>query len=224
MVILKINGRDFFIKTSFSELTPEEVRRLQSRNMRDHLRVLSNVREELPAENLLSIEPLIEWVNDPVIIEATALDPDDFDLGGMEYYRFYHAREVLSSDASDIYKIFKVGEIYSVAGASVRKIIGNGLEALRQLEVFLTRFENATLQEEPDEAEQEAGIEALHSFGVYGILESIAEKYSVKPYAVLNWTAEEVMLELTYRSVKGRYMEKLQSIKTRQNGELSKHR
>jgi hypothetical protein len=215
-----------FIKTSFKDVTVEDLLKIRRHVPREVVAALSSLAPEevaaLTTEEVLALYNLVSYLDDvneigfnlPLDFEAPEVDVASASFEKAELAK----RKV--ADIKEPYRLFlELVRIYygeeRLTGPAV-PALALGALILQDLNALFERFKD--LQgEPPTDEEVEAGIEALHSFGPYGIVENIGAKYSVKPYDVFQWSAEEVYLELTYQQAKARYQENLREIERRQN-------
>ena len=215
-----------FIKTSFRQVTAEDLTRIADGTPRSIIAALSSLTHRevlrLTSGHVLALYELVSFIDDPAEI-LMALPPDfapvEVDVAGDTFEKAELAK----------LRIQQVKEPYRLAPELVRIYLGDdkvtgsaavclaqGAYILQELTAFFERFKDLG-GEPPTEEQTEAGIEALHTFGAYGIAESIGAKFHVRPYDVFKWTAEEVYLELTYQLAKSRYQENLKEIEKRKN-------
>lgn len=215
-----------FIKRCFNDVTVEDLLKIEKHTPRQVLTALSSLTEEdvakLSSEEVLALYEVVSYIDD--VAEIAARVPLDFEAPPIDVAAStFEKAELAKMKLSQIkqpYKLFlELVRIYlgaeALTGPAV-PALATGALILQDLTTFFERFKDLTA-EAPTEEELEAGVEALHSFGPYGIVESIAAKYHVRPYDVFQWTAEEVYLELTYQMTKARYQENLREIERRKS-------
>lgn len=213
-----------FIKTSFRQVTAEDLTQITDGTPRAIIKALSSLTHQevlrLTSEQVLALYELVSFIDDPAEI-LLALPPNfapvEIDVAGDTFEKVELAK----------LRIQEIKEPYRLAPELVRIYLGDdkvtgsaaaclmqGAYILQELTAFFERFKDLG-GEPPTEEQTEAGIEALHTFGAYGIVESLAAKYHVRPYDIFKWAAEEVYLELTYQLAKSRYQENLKEIEKR---------
>jgi hypothetical protein len=215
-----------FIKTCFRSVTVEDLLKIQAGTPRAVLVALSSLTAEdvarLSSEEVLALYELVSYIDDPAEI-ALALPPDyappAFDVASASFEKAELAKLAISQFKEpyrllpDLVRIY-LGADHMTGPAAV--CLATGALILQDLTELFERFKDLG-GEKPTEEQEEAGIAALHTFGPYGIVESIAAKYHVRPYDVFQWSAEEVYLDLTYQLAKSRYQENLRDIENRKN-------
>lgn len=215
-----------FIKTSFRSVTVEDLLKIKTGTPRDVLAALSSLTPEevaaLTTEEVLALYELVSYVDDPAEI-ALALPPDyappAIDVASASFEKAELAKLKISQIKTPLRLLPELVRIYLGADCltgPAAVCLATGALILQDLTELFERFKDLA-GEKPTEDQEEAGIAALHTFGPYGIVESISAKYHVRPYDVFKWTAEEVYLELTYQLAKSRYQENLRDIENRKN-------
>jgi hypothetical protein len=214
------------IKNSFKTVTAEDLLRIRLHTPREVVSALSGLTpkeaQAITPEVVLALYELYSFLDD--VSEAALHVPPDWqppnvDVAAESFEKIELAKRSLSSGLApyrlflDLVKIY-FGADYVTGPAA--PLIALGALIHQDLNQFFERFKDLA-GEPPTEEEQEAGIEALHSFGPYGIAENIAAKYGCKPYEVFKWGAEEVYLELTYQLAKNRFQENLREIERRKS-------
>jgi hypothetical protein len=226
MAKLKSQQKRNFIKTCFSQVTVEDLLAIEKHTPRQVIQALSSLTAEevsrLSSEEVLTLYELVSFIDDLNEVGAVLplnFNPPPVDVAGGTFEQAERAK-LKAAENKAPYRLFLdlVGIYYGpeyLTGAAA-PAVALGALIYEDLTKLLDRFKDLA-GEKPTDEEEEAGIEALHTFGPYGICESIASKYSVRPYEVFAWTAEEVYLELTYQLAKSRYQANLRSIEKRKN-------
>lgn len=224
--MVKLNGllEGNTIKTSFKELTVADLRRIKNHSPREVILALSDIPQEklfkLNTEQILSLYELVAFIED--IDEALEYVPADLSIPeidtGSESFEKCELAKMKAQSIKHYYLLLpEIVRIYlgedHLQGSAI-ECLAKGAVILENLNSFLERFKDLG-GEDPTEEQQEAGIEALHSFGTYGIVEGIAQRYHCKPYDVYQWSAEEVYMDMLYQQAKGRYQENLREIENR---------
>lgn len=226
MAKLKSRSAANFIKRCFKDVTVKDLLKIKAGTPRALLEALSNFSPAevaaLTSEEVLALYELISFIDDPAEI-ALALPPDfdppEVDVASEAFEKAELAKLKISRIKEpcrllpELVRIY-LGEAHLTGPAA--PCLATGALILQGLIEFFERFKDLK-SEPPTEDQEEAGIDALHTFGPYGIVESIAAKYHVRPYDVFKWSAEEVYLELTYQLAKSRYQENLREIENRKN-------
>lgn len=224
--MVKLNGllKGNIIKTCYREVTVEDLRKIKEPTPRNILIALSDIPADkvrkLSSEDVLALYELVSFLDDPA--EALAAVPLSIELPDVDVASATFEKAELAK-----LKIEKLKEPYRLFPELVRVYFGEGLLTgpainclalgaiiYQDLNQLFKRFKDLA-GEAPTDEQVEAGIEALHTFGPYGLAESIAAKYSCRPYDVFQWSAEEVYLELTYQQAKSRYQDNLREIEKR---------
>lgn len=231
--MVRLNGllKKSTIKTSFNEVTVEDLLKIQKHTPREVLAALSDIPPEklarLSSEDVLALYGLVAFVEDVAEV-ALYLKPEidlpDVDIASATFEKLELAKK-RSEEIKQPYRLFiELVKIYYgeelLTGPAV-PCLALGAWIYQDLNTFFERFKDLAA-EPPTEEEEEAGIEALHSFGPYGIAENLAAKYGAKPFDVFQWTAEEVYLELTYQLAKNRYQDNLRNIEKRKDAKPKK--
>lgn len=215
-----------FIKRCFSQVTIEDLLSIEQHTPRQVIKALSSLTIEevnqLTSDEVFVLYEIVSFIDD--LNEMGAVLPLDFtapniDVAGGTFEQAERAK-IKASEKKAPYRLFlDLVNIYYpdqfLTGAAA-PALAIGALIYEDLTKLLDRFKDLA-GEKPNDEEEEAGIEALHTFGPYGICESIATRYSIRPYDVFNWTAEEVYLDLTYQMAKSRYQENLRAIEKRKN-------
>jgi hypothetical protein len=214
------------IKISFKTVTAEDLLKIERHTPRQVIAALSGLTAEevdnLSTESVLALYELFSYLDN--IDEAVLAVPPDWqppvvDVAAESFEKIELAKRALGSKLAPYRLCLELVGLYlgreALTGPAA-PLLALGALILQDLNAFFERFKDLA-SEPPTEDEKEAGIEALHSFGPYGIAENLASKYSCKPYDVFQWGAEEVYLELTYQMAKNRFQENLRDIERRKN-------
>lgn len=219
------------IKNSFNHVTAEELRAIPKHTPREVIAALSGItRDEayrLSSEVVLALYELYSFLDK--VEEAANYVPADWqppsvDVAGETFEKIELAKKAMSAGYAPYRLLIELVVIYYGEDAIKGKaapVLALGALILQDLNQFFERFKDLAGQP-PSEDEEEAGVEALHSFGPYGIAENLASKYGGKPYDIFGWSAEEVYLELTYQLAKSRYQENLRDIERRKSAQPKK--
>jgi hypothetical protein len=226
--MVKLNGllANHTIKGSFKQLTVEDIRRIKNHSPREVICALSDIPMEklqrLDTSDILALYEIVSFIED--IDEALSYIPSNIQIPEIDVASESFEKCELAKLKAQQYKQYylllpEIVRIYlgeeHLKGSAI-ECLAKGAVILEDLNKFLERFKDLG-GENPDESQIEAGIEALHSFGSYGIVESIASKYHCKPYEVYQWQAEEVYMDMLYQQAKNRYQENLREIENRKN-------
>jgi hypothetical protein len=215
-----------FIRTSFRDVTVGELLSIEQHTPRKVITALSSLTTRqvniLSSDEVLILYELVSFIDD--LNEVGAVLPLDFtapkiDVAGSTFEKCERAK-IKASEKKAPYRLFlDLVEIYfpdQYLTGLAAPALAIGALIYEDLCILLDRFKDLA-SEKPTEEEEEAGVSALHTFGSYGICESIASRYSVRPYEVFSWSAEEVYLELTYQMAKSRYQDNLRAIEKRKS-------
>ena len=226
--MVKLNGMlaNHSIKTSFKELTVEDIRKIKNHTPKEVIFALSDIPinklQRLDTGQILGLYELVSFIED--IDEALSYIPSDIKIPeidtGSESFEKCELAKIKAQNIKQYYLLLpEIVRIYlgeeHLKGSAI-ECIAKGAVILENLNKFLDRFKDLG-GEDPDDGQIEAGIEALHSFGTYGIVESISSKYKCKPYDVYQWHAEEVYMDMLYQQAKNKYQENLREIENRKN-------
>lgn len=213
-----------FIKTSFSQVAVSDLLAIDQDGPRGLIAALSSLTPgqvaALPESDVLALYELISFIEDPAEI-ALALPPDwqppEIDVASDSFEKAELAKIKMGQFKAPYRLLPALAGVYlgePDLTSPAAPLLAAGALILEQLAELFDRFKDLG-GEEPTEEQKEAGIDALHTFGPYAIVEGIADKYKVRPYEVFKWSAEEVYLELTYQQAKSRYQENLREIERR---------
>lgn len=226
--MVKLSGllKGSSIKTSFSELTVQDLRSIKNHSPLEVIAALSDIPpakiSELNTDQILALYTLVSFVEE--IDEALQYIPANIQLPEIDTaaatFEKCELAKIKAQSIKEYYLLLpELVRIYlgedHLTGPAI-ECLAKGAVILEDLSRFLERFKDLG-GDQPNEDQQEAGIEALHSFGTYGIVESIAQRYHCKPYHVYQWSAEEVYMDMLYQQAKGRYQENLREIDKRKN-------
>ena len=222
--MITLTGLNRKIKTSWTEVTAQDLFSIQADSPRAVIQALSTLTAEevsrLSAVQVLSLYELVSFVEDLGELSGhlhTVRDLPDVDVENGSYERAELGRARMVESRKP-YRLFPaLAKIYfpdqkftGVECMAVGAIINQALTSL------FDRFKDLA-GEEPNEDQEEAGIQALQSFGTYGIVESLAARYGCRPYEVYQWAAEEVYLDLLYQQTKAKYQDNLREIEKRKS-------
>ena len=222
MVTINVNSQKISIKASFNEVTAFDLMAIQDTSPRGILQALSDDKQDifydLSPDEIGALYPIISFIDNPE--EAAAYLPLDFkmpeiDIASESFDKIELARKIVIKHKKAFKLLPELARFYfgnEDRPASVAMALG--AVVLEQMQSFFDRFKDLQA-DQPSEEEMEAGIEALHSFGPYGIAEGIAAKYGCRPLDVFSWSAEEVYMNLLYSQAKNRYQENLRNIENR---------
>lgn len=226
--MVKLSGllKGSSIKTSFKELTVQDLRSIKNHTPREVIAALSDIPKakllQLDTDQILALYELVSFVED--IEDALQYIPLDIKLPdidtGSDTFEKCELSKIKAQELKQYYLLLpELVRIYlgedHLKGLAI-ECLAKGAVILENLNSFLERFKDLG-GDKPNDDQQEAGIESLHSFGTYGIVESIAQRYNCKPYDVYQWSAEEVYMDMLYQQAKGRYQENLRDIDQRKN-------
>lgn len=213
-----------FIKNSFSQVAVSDLFAIDQDGPRGLIAALSSLTPgqvaALPESDVLALYELVSFIEDPAEI-ALALpsdwQPPEIDVATDSFEKAELAKIKMGQFKAPYRLLPALAGVYlgepDLTGQAA-PLLAAGALILEQLAELFDRFKDLG-GEEPTDDQKEAGIDALHTFGPYAIVEGIAEKYKVRPYEVFKWSAEEVYLELTYQQAKSRYQENLREIERR---------
>lgn len=225
MVTVNVRSQRTTIKASYRELSAADLAAIAEPSPRAILQALSDAPlgtfAELSAEEIAALWPLVSWIEDPA--EAAAylrpgFDPDPVDVAAETFEKMELAKRLADIHKRPFKLLPELCRVYYGEDPQrpAAEAMALGALVLDQLNAFFERFKDLA-GEPPSEEEKEAGIDALHSFGPYGIAESIGSRYGVKPMDVFKWSAEEVYLDLLYSQAKSRYQDNLREIERRKS-------
>lgn len=226
MVTLRSQQGKNFIKTSFSELTGFDLQRIKDSTPKSLVLALSDFSEvqvnQMDSTSLIALYELVSFVTnieDAIYSAPLTIQLPDIDVASNTYQKAELAK-IKAISISENYRLFPelariyFGEEYLQNSAILCLIVGGLI--WKDLDQLFERFKDLA-GEKPSEEQLEAGIDSLHTFGTYGVVEALASRYNCRPYDVYEWSAEEVYLELTYQQAKNRYTENLRGIEDRKN-------
>lgn len=212
------------IKTSYDEISTADLLRVEGDSPRDLIAALcgapTSALLKVASEDIVALYEIARFVEDPNDIAAGLRPGDDIaepDIPAATWQTV----ELLRARATDLKSLARLlpelAKIYygpEGLEGSAALVMARGASVLSGLSSFLERFKDLG-GEAPTEAQKEAGIEALHSFGPYAIADQIGEKYGVRPYEVFDWAAEEVYMSLLFSQAKDRYSKNYSDIERR---------
>ncbi len=219
------------IKNSFKTVTAEDLLKISRHTPREVIAALSGLTAEevaaLSSEAVLALYELFSYLDD--VTEAALAVPANWappavDVAAASFEKAELAKRALASGVAPYRLFLELVRIYHGAAyvtGPAAPLLALGALIYQDLNALFERFKDLA-GEPPNEDEVEAGVEALHSFGPYGIAENLAGKYGCKPYDVFKWSAEEVYLELTYQLAKNRFQENLREIERRKSAGAKK--
>lgn len=229
MVTLRVKNQKVSIRTSYKELKAKDLE-IDESSPRSILAGLSDARPgliySLSAEEIASLYPLISFVENPqeaALYLPFRFNPEIVDIASESFEKI----ELAKRAAERFKKPFRVlPELCSVyygykPDRPAAEALALGALIMEQMATFFDRFKDLA-GDPPDEDQQEAGIEALHTFGPYGIAESIAARYGCRPLEVFSWSAEEVYMNMLYSQARNKYQENLREIEKRKSAPARK--
>jgi hypothetical protein len=215
-----------FIKRCFSQVTIDDLLSIDQHTPRQVIKALSSLTESevnnLTSDEVFVLYELVGFIDD--LNEVGYVLPLDFtppniDVAGGTFEQVERSK-IKASENKAPYRLFlDLVNIYfpdQYLTGLAAPALAIGALIYEDLTNLLNRFKDLA-SEKPTDEEEEAGVSALHTFGPYGICESIATRYGIRPYEVFNWTAEEVYLDLTYQMAKSRYQDNLRAIEKRKS-------
>jgi len=182
--------------------------------------------EKLLPEYQQAILVLLEWVNDNEYVNLP--DPEkNISVGDESFGKIEMAKQVIGEGKPHYYILPNLCHIYLsdewVSKSDVLKVFAQGVQIFESITVFLERHKDLG-ESEPDTEDQiEAGIEALRSFGSFGLMYSLTEGKPWMYDTLLSCTAESVYMTLRYSKAKSMYEENLVKIDKRKNANVSKN-
>ena len=201
-----------------------ELMAIQDTSPRGLLQALSDDKQDifydLTPDEIAVLYPIVSFLDDPQ--EALAYLSHDFqipeiDIASESFDKIELARKIGVKQKKAFKILPELARVYfGNEDRPASEAMALGAVVLEQMQSFFERFKDLQA-DKPSEEEIEAGIEALHSFGPYGIAEGIAAKYGCRPLDVFAWSAEEVYMNLLYNQAKNRYQENLRNIENRKN-------
>lgn len=225
MVKLNVSQKGITIKTSWSEVTTEELHSIGKESPRAVILALSTLTasevSSLHTDQVLALYELVSFVDDlddlALSLPASA-DLPDVDVAAASYELAEVARLRLQQHKKPYLLFPALTAVYfKDRKFTAVETMATGALLYQDLAKLFDRFKDLA-SEPPNDDQLEAGVEALHTFGTYGIVESLASRYNCKPYDVYGWAAEEVFLDLLYQQTKARYQDNLRNIESRKNG------
>jgi hypothetical protein len=220
-----------FIKTSFNQVTVADLLAIEQESPRGIVAALSSLTPRQAARltetEVLVLYEIVSFIDDPLEIALalpTDWQPPEIDVAAESFEKAELAKIKMGQFKAPYRLLPALAGVYlgePDLTSPAAPLLAAGAMILEQLTELFKRFKDL-VGEEPTDDQKEAGIEALHTFGPYAIVEGIADKYKVRPYEVFKWSAEEVYLELTYQLAKSRYQENLRDIERRQTPKAKK--
>lgn len=230
MVTLQIKKRKINIRTSFKDVTDKDLAKIIDTSPRDILQALSDAPSgtflSLTSEEISALYPLISFLERPEeagLYLPSTFSPVEVDIASESFEKIELAKRAGQTYKKPFQVLPELARIYYGEDPQrpAAEAFALGALVLDQMNTFYERFKDLS-GDPPDEDQVEAGIESLHTFGPYGIAESIAERYGCRPLEVFNWTAEEVYLNMLYSQAKNKYQQNLREIEKRKSAPLKK--
>lgn len=226
MVRLSGQLKGIFIKASFNEVTATDLLKITDSAPRSILKALSTfddaTLDKLTTDQVLALYEIVSYIesfDESIMYLPYSFTPPQVDIAGSTFEKCELAKLHAQSKVPYYILYPQLVGIYlgqdHLRGCAV-ECLAKGAIIFQELGNFLDRFKDLG-GDEPNEDQQEAGIESLHSFGSYGIVETIAMRYNCKPYDVYSWDAEEVYMDMLYQQAKSRYQDNLRDIEKRKN-------
>jgi hypothetical protein len=146
------------------------------------------------------------------------------------FSKIEQAKQLLSNSNSRIDTLLNLCSIYFSQKwilqneNSVLNVFSQALQIFQSIDRFLQRHKelNENEEDENEEAYEEAGIDAIHSYGVFASIYALCDG---KPWLydkLLSCSAESVYITLRFSKDKAKFDSNLTKIKTRQaNGNVS---
>lgn len=227
MVKAKLGQRPICIKSSFDECTLSEIESIT--NQLTLITTLTDItQDEFDRMEQASRDAIIELLGFYNDYESMPI-PDPFkqmDAAEETYEKIEEAKQVLEYK-KELKTFIKLARIYMpiqwIESNSVLNVISQGLQIYQSIELFLERHKELN-DRNPDESEddyEEAGVEAIHSYGVFGIIYSICDGKPWLYNQLLKCSAEEVYMTMRYSKDKATFDRNLFKIKSRKSGNLS---
>lgn len=216
------------IKTSFEDCTIADLLAIASKQEKDLILNLTTLTEEqynnLDVASIEAITTILDFVND--YDNITLPEPSkQIDVGDESFKKIEQAKQSLSNGKQSISDFINLAKIYMgdewiTANANlVLNVISQGLQIFNSIDAFLYRHKdlNDNAKNEDEDAYEEAGIEAIHSYGVFATIYSICDGKPWRYNKLLKCEAETVYMTLRYSKDRAHFERNLTKIKTRQN-------
>ena len=215
MVKIRLGGWLFRIKNKWEDVTFDEALQLyHAKSVREQVALL--MRPQLPPSLKVNEQHLL------ALYEIAAFTTEIPEVVG-DQVELPHAREWAFKDFELCRQaIMKHPESLPLTFARITQVLG--LDQQHYIEVGAKALDsiNAVTEQwaewgifdsvEPTGDEVAAGIERLQAFGVYGIVNRLAEHFGVLPEVIEKRSVNSVFLDWTYLLEQGKYRERLEEV------------
>lgn len=216
MVKVRLGGWLFRIKNKWQEVTPEEAMALyKAEGVRERIAILIN--PTLPpsiaieAGHLLALYELIGFIHDiPEVVHDTVEVPS---ASGWAFKDFELCRQAIVKHPDALPLTF--ARITEVLGLPPESYLEVGAKALDEINSVMEQWGQWGIFDpsEPTPEELNAGIERLQAFGVYGIINRLAEHFGKLPEEIEKRTVNAVFLDWTYLMEQAGFASRLSELK-----------
>ena len=216
MVKVRLGGWLFRIKNKWQEVTPQEAKALYlAEGIRERVSILST--PSLPPalkinpDHLLALYELVSFVHDiPEVVEDTIEVPS---ASGWAFKDFELCRQAITKHPDALPLTF--ARITEVLGLPEDSYLEVGAKALDEINKVMEQWGQWGIFEpsEPTPEELNAGIERLQAFGVYGIVNRLAEHFGKLPEEIEKRTVNAVFLDWTYLMEQAGFASRLSDVK-----------
>ena len=216
MVKVRLGGWLFRIKNKWQEVTPQEAKALYlAEGIRERISILST--PSLPAalkinpDHLLALYELVSFVHDiPEVVKDKIEVPS---ASGWAFKDFELCRQAITKHPDALPLTF--ARITEVLGLPEDSYLEVGAKALDEINKVMEQWGQWGIFEpsEPTPEELNAGIERLQAFGVYGIVNRLAEHFGKLPEEIEKRTVNAVFLDWTYLMEQAGFASRLSDVK-----------
>lgn len=186
MITIKLGGFPFRFPQRWDEVKPSQAAALYNtrpEEIHKRLTILGGVPGSkyitLPEDVLLAAYEVISFVED--IPDLTRNSLGDFDIANdFTFLEFENARQAILAHQNELgISMYRLAEIKRMESTYVEA----GAKILDGINSFLQQWGIFDIEEdsEPSALEEAAGIDRVQRFGVYSLLEAIAEKFGKFP-------------------------------------------
>lgn len=216
MVKVRLGGWLFRIKNKWQEVTPQEAMALyKAEGIRERISILSS--PPLPPSlkindaHLLALYELVSFTHD--IPELVTNEIEVPPASGWAFKDFELCRQAIIKHPDALPLTF--ARIAQVLDLPEENYLEVGAKALDEINKVMEHWGQWGIFDDvqPTSEEVSAGIERLQAFGVYGIVNRLAEHFGKLPEEIEVRTVNAVFLDWTYLMEQAGFAARLQELK-----------
>lgn len=224
MIKVRIGGWPFHLPQTWDEVSWHKAKKLYgtaSNQIRKRLEILAHIPNEdaiqLPDSGVLAAYEILTFIEDtPELVGNYITVPE---VKTWSFQQFELCRQAMSKHPEELALCFaRITEILFTDDAGKlpsryeKHYIEAGAKAMDALLLFVEQWKSTGLfdGELPSPEEERAGIKRLQSFGVYNILEQVAEKYGKLPREIEKESCQWVLTEWLFMREKTEFLNEMQ--------------